>query len=417
MFGRRRLFLVGLAGFAVASAAGGAAGDLSVLLAARAVQGAFAAMLAPALLALLTTTFTDSHERSRAFGIFGAVAGTGAALGLMLGGLLTQYLSWRSCLYVNVILAGLTLIGAWVLLAHDRPEDSAPIDVPGAVAVSSGLFFVVFGFARAESDGWTDPLTVVYLLAGAGLIAIFAGLQSRVAHPLLPLRILDDRNRVGAYLATFVMGVGMFGVFLFLTYYMQGTLGFSALRSGVAFLPMSAVIVAASTTASTQLSPRVSPKIMIPVGMTIAALGMVVFTRVTVHGSYLQHVLPASLVFGIGLGTVFGFASNTATRDAAPDDSGVVSAMVNVSQQVGAAIGTALLNTVASSTAKVYLGTHTGAEVAGRAVVHGYAVGFAVAAAIFLVGAVVTAVVLRPGVLGMGESTSGGSTSGEGLAL
>jgi EmrB/QacA subfamily drug resistance transporter len=399
IFGRRRLFLVGLVGFALASAVGGASVDLAMLLTSRAVQGIFAAMLAPALLSLLATTFTESRERGKAFGIFGAVAGTGAAVGLLLGGILTQYLSWRWCLFVNILFATLAFTVGSVLLTRDRPARAEPVDLPGTVTVTGGLFLIVFGFARADTDGWGDPLTVVYLIGGVALIAVFLLIQGRVAHPLLPLRVLRDRNRAGAYSATFIVGVGMFGVFLFLTYYMQGILRLSAVRAGAGFLPMSAVIVLASATGSTLLTPRVSPKIVIPIGMAVAAVGMVLFTRIAVHGSYWHHVLPASLVFGLGLGTVFGFASNTATRTVQPRDSGVASAMVNVAQQVGAAIGTALLNTVAATVT-------AGAADPGSpsAVVRGFVVGFWVAAAIFAVGAVVTAVVLAPGVLGDSES-------------
>jgi EmrB/QacA subfamily drug resistance transporter len=401
MFGRRRLFLIGLVGFAFASALGGRADDLATLLGARAVQGVFAAMLAPALLALLTTTFRESKERSKAFGIFGAVAGAGAALGLLLGGILTEYLSWRWCLYVNLIFAVVTFMGGYALLERDDLPNSARVDWPGTISVTAGLFLTVFGFAHAESAGWSNSLTVVYLCAGVVLISAFLITELRVAQPLLPPRVLTDRNRAGAYTATFMVGVGMFGVFLFLTYYMQTILQLSAIRTGLAFLPMSAAIVAASSLGSTLLTPRVSPKIMIPIGMTIAAGGMLMFTRIAVGGSYLHHVLPASLVFGIGLGTIFGFASNTATRNVRPEDAGVASAMVNVAQQVGAAIGTALLNTLAAGATRTYLHGHpgNGPLVRAEAAVHGYVVGFWVAAFIFGAGAVLTAVLLRPGVL------------------
>ncbi len=402
LFGRRRLFLVGLAGFAAASAAGGAASGFAGLLAARAIQGGFAAMLAPALLSLLSTTFGASEDRSKAFGIFGAIAGSGAALGLLLGGVLTEYLSWRWCLYVNVLLAVVALAGGWLLLDRSRANVARSLDVLGTLLVTGGLFFVVFGLSEAESSGWGDARTLGYLVLGIALLAAFTLWQARSANPLLPLRVLHNRNRAGAYSATFLVAAGMFGVFLFLTYYMQVVLRFSAVQSGLAFVPMCLVLMAASSLGSTFLSPRVSPKVMIPTGMAIAAVGMMLFTRVAVDGSYWVHVLPASLVFGLGIGTVFGFASNTATRDAQPADSGVVSALVNVSQQIGAAIGTALLNTVATSATRHYALGHRGPArlVQLQAQVHGYEKAFWVSAAIFAAGTVLTAIVLRPEVLG-----------------
>jgi EmrB/QacA subfamily drug resistance transporter len=392
IFGRRRVFLIGLTGFALASAVGGAAGNLATLLAARAIQGAFAALLAPALLALLTTTFVKPDERSKAFGVFGGIAGAGAAIGLLLGGFLTQYLSWRWCFFINLFLAMIAFAGgAWLL---DRRHVKTPVslDLPGTITVTSGLFFIVFGFARAETDGWTAASTLASLGLGVLLLAAFLVIQSRSSHPLLPLRVLTNRNRAGAYLATFMVGMGMFGVFLFLTFYIQTILHFSAVKAGLAFVPMSLMIIAASSLGSVVLSTRFSAKVMIPAGMTIAAAGLILFTRIAVHGSYVHHVLPASLLFGLGLGTVFGFASNTATRGARPEDTGVTSAMVNVAQQVGAAIGTALLSTIASSAAAKYLHEKTGPPqlVKAEAAVHGYSVGFWAAAVIFLVGAVLT---------------------------
>jgi EmrB/QacA subfamily drug resistance transporter len=400
IFGRRRVFLIGLTGFAGASALGGAAGDLATLLAARAVQGAFAALLAPALLSLLTTTFVEPGERSKAFGVFGAIAGAGAAIGLLLGGFLTEYLSWRWCFYINVFLAVIAYAGGFWLLDRHHVRSAAALDLPGAITVTGGLFFIVYGFARADTDGWTAASTLGALGLGVVLLVAFLVIQAHTTHPLLPLRVLTNRNRAGAYLATFTVGMGMFGVFLFLTFYIQTILHFSAVKAGVAFVPMSLMIIVASALGSVILTARVSAKIMIPTGMTIAAIGLILFTRIAVNGSYVNHVLPASLVFGIGLGTVFGFASNTATRGARPEDTGVTSAMVNVAQQVGAAIGTALLSTVASNAASTYLHGKTGPAqlLRAQAAVHGYSVGFWVAAAIFFVGAVFTGWLLDAGV-------------------
>ena len=407
MFGRRRLFLIGSAGFALASAAGGAATNLTSLLAARAVQGAFAALLAPAVLSLLATTFVLAHERGKAFGIFGAIAGSGAAMGLLLGGVLTQYLSWRWCLYVNVPLATVALVGGWLLLDRQRSDKRVSLDVSGTVAVTAGLFFVVFGLSRAEAAGWGDMTTLLCFAAAAILLAGFGAMQARRRNPLLPLRVLTDRNRAGAYTATFMVAAGMFGCLLFLTYYLQVVLHFSAVQAGLAFVPMCVVLMAASSLGSMFLSPRVSPRLVIPTGMVVAGIGMALFTRIPVDGSYVAYVLPPSLVFGLGVGLVFGFASNTATAAVPPEDAGVASAMVNVGQQIGGAVGTALLNTVASSATKTYLSTHPGSAQAHlAAAVHGYTSAFWVAAAVFAVGSALTATLLRPGVLGR-QTTDG----------
>jgi EmrB/QacA subfamily drug resistance transporter len=399
--GRRRIFLIGLIGFAIASAVGGSAATFGILLAARAVQGAFAALLAPAALSLLTTTFTEPAERSKAFGVFGAVAGSGAAIGLLLGGGLTEYLSWRWCLYVNLAIAAIAFAIGMIVLERDRIRPSAPLDIPGTVTVSGGLFMVVFGFAHAETAGWLNPLTITYLAVGVALLVVFVALQHRVPHPLLPLRVILDRNRAGGYLATFVVAIGLFGVLLFLTYYLQAIEGFSAVRSGVAFLPMSAAIVLASFVGSTFLTPRVSPRIMLPLGMLTAAGGMALFTRIHVAGSYVGQVLPASLVLGVGLGAVFGFASNTGTSRVRAEDAGIASALVSTSQQVGASIGTALLNTLANSATAAYLAGHSGPAklVQAHAAVHGYVTGFWVAAAILAAGAIAVLGLLRNGIL------------------
>src|SRR4051794_38296482 len=227
MFGRRRMLLVGLAGFAAASALGGAATGFGTLVAARAVQGGFGAVLAPSALSLLTITFTDPKERGKAFGIFGAIAGAGAAIGLLLGGLLTEYLSWRWCLYVNVPIAVAAGIGALVFIQRVEPTKGVRLDIPGAVLAVLGLSGLVYGFARAATDGWGDPITVTVLVVAVLLLIGFVLLQRRLEHPLLPLRVVLDRRRGGAYLAMMLSAIGMFAIFLFLTYYLQQILGFS----------------------------------------------------------------------------------------------------------------------------------------------------------------------------------------------
>ncbi len=249
-FGRKRALMIGLGGFAVASAIGGTAQSFGVLVAARALQGAFGALLAPAALSLLTTTFTNPVERGRAFGIYGAIAGAGAAIGLLLGGVLTEFLDWRWTMYVNLVIAVPAMLAAFTLLVNERPAVRPKLDLPGTVAATTGLFALVYGFSSAETNGWGSPLTVGSIAAGVALLVAFVVLQARGRHPLLPLRVVLDRDRGGSYLAVGIVGAGMFGVFLFLTYYLQQTLGFSPLQSGLAFLPMAGAIMLSATIVS-----------------------------------------------------------------------------------------------------------------------------------------------------------------------
>jgi EmrB/QacA subfamily drug resistance transporter len=401
LLGRKRMLIIGMAGFAVASALGGAATGFGMLLAGRAIQGAFGAMLAPAALSTLTVTFTNPAERGKAFGVYGAIAGAGGAVGLLLGGVLTEYLSWRWCLYINVVFAVAAVLAAVRLLRRDRLSAGERLDVPGAVLVVAGLTGLVYGLSRAETDGWGAPLTIGLLAGGAVLLVLFVLVEQRVAHPLLPLRIVLDRFRGGAYLAIGLSAVGMFGIFLFLTYFLQENLRYSPVKTGLAFLPMIAALMASSTIASGLLMPRIGPRLLVPAGLVVAAGGLVILAAQMGHDtSYATVILPALLVIGTGLGMVFGCAMNTATYGAATADAGVASAMVNTCQQVGGSIGTALLNTIAASALSSYLVAHGNSPAAAAAgSVHSYAVAFWVSAAIFAGAAVVCGLVLRPGVL------------------
>jgi EmrB/QacA subfamily drug resistance transporter len=399
LFGRRRTLLTGLFGFAIASALGGTAQSFDVLIAARAVQGIFAAILAPAALSLLTTTFTDPKERAKAFGVFGAIAGAGAGIGLLLGGFLTEYLSWRWCLYVNLVFAVIAAAGVVLLLSKHAREERPRIDILGTLTGSAGLFALVYGFSEADRVGWGASSTLGFLAAGVSLLVILVAIERRVAHPLLPLGIVADRNRGGSLLAMLTAAIGMFAVFLFLTYYLQQTLGYSPVKTGFAFLPMIGVVIATSTTASTVLLPRLGPRRLIPVGMSLAAIGMVLFTRLDTHSNYASHILPGLLVVGLGLGLVFSTGFNTATLGVPREDAGVASATVNTAQQVGGSLGTALLNTVATTATATFLAGKAGSPaVVAEATVHGYITAFWWAAAIFAAGALVCGLLLRPGV-------------------
>lgn len=404
LWGRKTTFIIGLIGFATMSAIGGAAVNFEMLVAARAGQGVFGALLAPAALSLLTTTFTDPSERGKAFGIFGAIAGGGGALGLLLGGMLTEWASWRWCLYVNVPIAIIALIGAVLFVGAHRAEHRPKLDLPGVVTVSVALFSIVYGFSNAETNGWADWATISWLVAGAVLLAGFVWWQSRAEHPLLPLRVIADRTRAGSYLVVFVAGIGMFGIFLFLTYYLQQNLGFSPIRTGLAFLPMIGMLVVTATTATGVLLPRFGPRWLMASGMLIAACGMVLLTQITETSSYATHVLPALLVLGVGIGASMAPAMQGAISGVSPDDAGVASATVNTMQQVGGSVGTALLSTIAASAASSYASTNAAhvvnpAQLAQLAAVHSYTVTFGVAAAVFALGGVIAAAVVRSGKL------------------
>ncbi|MGW5523501.1 DHA2 family efflux MFS transporter permease subunit [Gordonia sp. NPDC003950] len=404
LWGRKNTFIIGLIGFAVMSAVGGASVNFTMLVAARAGQGVFGALLAPAALSLLTTTFVDPDERGKAFGIFGAIAGGGGALGLLLGGVLTEWADWRWCLYVNLVIAAIALVGAVLFLAPHKAEHRPKLDIPGVLTVSVALFSIVYGFSHAETHGWSDWATLTWLVVGAVLLGVFVWLQSRTEHALLPMRVITDRTRAGSYLAVFIVGIGMFGIFLFLTYYLQQNLAFSPIRTGLAFLPMIAALILTATTSTAVLLPRFGPRWLMTAGMLIAAGGMVYLTRLSDSSSYTTDILPALIVMGLGLGASMAPAMQGAISGVQPQDAGVASATVNTMQQVGGSVGTALLSTIASSAAAGYVTDHAAhtanlQQLSLMAAVHSYTVAFWVAAAVFAAGGVMSAVVIRSGKL------------------
>ncbi|MFC8173205.1 MULTISPECIES: MFS transporter [unclassified Streptomyces] len=356
LWGRKRTFIVGLAGFAAASALGGAATGEATMLGARALQGAFGALLAPAALSLLAVTFTDARERAKAFGIYGAIAGGGGAVGLILGGFLTEYLNWRWTFFVNIPFAVVAAAGAYLVVREPAGgRNRSPLDVPGVILSTLGLVALVYGFTRAESEGWGDAGTVGLFVGSAVLLLAFVLTEARVKSPLLPLRVLTDRNRGGVYLSLGLAVIAMFGLFLFLTYYLQIVKGYSPVRTGFAFLPMIAGMIVGSTQIGTRLMTRVPPRLLMAPGFLTAAVGMLLLTQLEIGTSYAGLILPAQLLLGLGMGTAFMPAMSLATLGVDPRDAGVASAMVNTSQQVGGAIGTALLNTIAASATTAYL--------------------------------------------------------------
>jgi predicted MFS family arabinose efflux permease len=292
-------------------------------------------------------------------------------------------------MYVNLILAVPAAIAALRLLRDETAPARKPRnDIPGTIAASAGLFALVYGFSNAETHGWTAPLTIVALAAGVALLAAFVAIERRVEHPLLPLRVVADRGRGGAYLAVAIVGAGMFGVFLFLTYYMQQTLGFSPLKTGLAFLPMMAVLMPTGAIGQTRLVPRLGARRLVTLGMALGATAMLILTRVSVDSSYATHVLPGLIVMGLGLGLIMAPTISTATFGVERRDAGVASAMVNTGQQIGGSIGTALLSTLASGAARSYGAAHRpAADLAAQAAVHGYTTAFTWSAAIFAAGA------------------------------
>ena len=399
-FGRKRMFMIGLVGFALASALGGAAQNLELLIVARGLQGVFGAALAPAALSLLSTTFTDPAERGKAFGIFGAISGAGGGLGLLLGGVLTEYVSWRWCLYVNLLIAAIAVFGA-VRKLHDEPTPGhAKLDLAGTVTAVVGLVALVYGLANAETDGWTAGWTLGPVITGVVVLLAFVIIERRVAHPLLPLRVVLDRNRGGSYASIAIAGAGMFGIFLFLTYYLTAVLGFTPVRTGLAFLPMLAGIMLTATTAGSILTPRIGPRPLVPLGALTAAGGMVLLTRLQLDSTYVSGVLPGLIIVGLGLGLVFAPTQNAATSGVEHRDAGVASAMISTVQQIGGSIGTALLSSFAATAASDHLAGRTPtAQLAMEAQLASYHTVFWWSAGFFVLSAIVAAVLFRTGPL------------------
>jgi len=388
--GRRRVFIVGLVGFAAASALGGSAVNQWMLFGSRAVQGAFAALMAPAALSILTTTFShDAGERAKAFGAYGAVSGGGAAVGVLLGGLLTQYASWRWCLFINVPIALLAAVAAVRVIGESRAAGTTRYDIPGALLSTAGLVSLVYGFTKAVTEGWTATTTLTLISVGVVLLAAFVVVEVRSANPLLPMRIVLERNRGGSYLAATLLVVGIFAMFIFISYYFQTILGYSAAKAGVAFLPFALGIVVAAG-AATNLLPKLGPRISMTSGLVLAALGLLGLTKIGVHTSYWTHVFPQLIVMSLGMGLAFTALSSTSLTNVGERDSGVASAVLNATQQVGASLGAALLNTIAATATATYLASH-GPRLKEQALVHGFTRALLVGAIIVTAGALVSA--------------------------
>ena len=394
--GRKKVFIIGLIGFAGASALGGIASTQALLFAARGLQGAFAAMLAPAALSLINVTFTLPKERARAFGVYGAISGGGAAIGLILGGTLTEYANWRWCLGVNVPIAIIAVLLAIPFIHESKAPGDRSYDIPGAITVTLGLLSLVYGFSQAVGHGWGNSSTYRYFIFSAIFLAAFLILESKVKNPLLPLRVLTERNRGGSYISSILVGTGLFAMFLFLSIYMQTFLGYSSLRAGFAFLPFSAGVIVFAGVAS-QLLPKIGPRPLMVVGLTGGAIGLLYLSRITPTSSYTTAILPALIIMSSGLALFFIPTASTGLHNSGEHDAGVASAVLNTSQQIGGSLGAALLNTLAISSTTAYIKSHKVPATDPAAAVHGFSTTFIYGAGFLFLAALVALVMINVG--------------------
>jgi EmrB/QacA subfamily drug resistance transporter len=391
--GRKRMFIVGLTGFAFASFLGGISQSAEMLYAARALQGVFAALLAPAALSLISVTFTDSKERAKAFGVFGAISGGGAAIGLVAGGILVEFFSWHWTLLVNVPIAIIAIALAVPFVKESRATGDTKYDVPGAIFATTGLVSLVYGITQANTEGWNGTTTLSFMGIGLLLLAIFLFIETRTSHPLLPLRILANRNRGGAYLASFFVGIGLFAMFLFLTYFFQAVLGYTPLQSGLLFLPFSAGVIVSAGLAS-QLLPRFGPRWVTATGFLLAIIGMALLTTMSPSTAYISGILPSLIIISLGMGLIFVPLSAVSLFAIGNHDAGVASAVLNTSQQIGGSIGVAFLNTVAASATTAYIVANDLQGPTPEALVAGFTRGFGYGAAILAVAGLIWVVLV-----------------------
>ena len=392
--GRRRLFMAGIALFTAASLVCGVSQSEGELLVARGFQGLGGAMVSPAALSIILTTFAEGSERNRALSVWGAIAGAGGAVGLLLGGALVQALSWRWVFFVNVPFGAAVLVLAPRIVPESRATAVAKggYDVQGAVAITLGTTALVFTLIKADSWGWTSGRTIAGFVVSAVLVAAFVAIERRHEDPLVPLRIFSNRSLAASDATMLVVVAALFGMFFFLTLYMQQVLGFSALKTGVAYMPLSVTLIASSAVAS-KLVDRFTPKPVLGTGLLVAAGGFILLTRVSAHSDYGSHVLPAMLVLAAGMGCAFVPVTIAGTSGVAPDDSGLASGLLNMTQQVGGSLGLAILSSVATSRTTSAL--HTGLALPA-ALTHGFKGAFVVGAGLCAMGALFT-IVLLPG--------------------
>ncbi|HVW79805.1 MAG TPA: MFS transporter [Mycobacteriales bacterium] len=407
LFGRRRMFVIGVLLFGLASLVGGFAQDKGWLIAARALQGVGGAIASPTALSLVATTFDEGPARNRALGVYAAVSGAGAALGLILGGILTDLLSWRWVLFVNAPIGLLIAFAAPRVIPESHASEGGTLDLPGAITSTAGMAALVYGFIHAASDGWSNGVTVVAFAAAVVLLTAFVLIETRSSRALMPLRLFRDRTRVGCYLVMLVLGAAVFATFYFLTQYIQQVHGFSPLQAGFAFLPMSVVIVTMAQIAS-RIVAKVGPQILITAGTILAGFGLLLLSSLTPSSSYPVHVLPAILLVAAGMGSIFVPITLGAVSGVAPHDSGIASALLNVGQQVGGTLGLSALvavSTAASRHAATHAGARRGTALAHYVFTHGADEAFRVGAMFALVALAASFFLIRvvPGAAAGGE--------------
>ncbi|GAA2613116.1 MFS transporter [Streptomyces roseoviolaceus] len=407
LFGRLRMFQVGIIVFTLASLLGGLAPNEGLLIGARVLQGVGAAIAAPSALALITTTFPAGKARNTAMGVYAAMAGVGATVGLLLGGILTDGLDWRFVFYVNIPIGLAVLAGTKTLVEAERHPGR--LDLPGAITGTGGLIALVYGITRGGEHGWTGGLTLASFAAAAVLLAVFLVLQARVAEPMMPLRLFKDRNRSGSYATMLFIGAGMFATFYFLTLYMQLILGYSAVKTGFAYLPFS-VGMAAAAGISSKLVTHFAPRLIAGPGLMVAAAGMFWFATLETDSSYAAHLMPAMFITALGLGLAFVPMTVSSVSGVDHLDTGIASALLNTAQQIGGALGLAVLSTISTSAADDKLphaaaGLYQGLATkdfglvakAGEALTHGYTMAFVASGAMFLAGLVVAVLAVNAG--------------------
>ena len=404
LFGRRRVFMTGLGIFTVCSLAGGLAQSGGWLIAARAAQGVGGAILAPATLSLLTTRFVVPAERRKALGAWSATAASGAAIGVLLGGVLTDLLDWRWVLFVNVPIGALLLAGSWLALTESKLADEhRSLDLPGAVTVTGGLSLLVYGIVSTDTHSWASPQTVAALAAGAALLVAFVVIEARFArHPLLPLGIFRSRSLAIGNAIALTVGAALFGMFFFLSLYLQQVNGYSPLRAGLAFLPSGLAVMTGALSAS-RVVARIGPRRQLLIGLPVAAVGLVWLSRASVGSGYLGHVLGPGVLVGVGLGLSFVPMTMSATAGVPSAQAGLASGLLNTSRQVGGAVGLAAMATIAAGVAH----SRGPATALGTALTNGYDRAFVVSAAILVVGAALALLLPSPGQVAPAPAATG----------
>jgi EmrB/QacA subfamily drug resistance transporter len=404
LLGRRRLFAIGLAIFTVSSLLDGLAWSEGSLIAFRSLQGLGAALLSPAALSILITTFREGRERNLALGIWGAVSGSGGAAGVLLGGALTSGLGWSWIFFINVPV-GVAVIASTPFLLRESVADlqHRHFDFTGAGAITGGLMVLVYAMTRAAQHGWGTAETIVLLAVSAGLIGAFFAIEARSSAPLLPLRIFRLRTLTGSNVSGLMLGAAVFSEFFLLTLYMQQVLHFSALKTGVAYISLTLTIIIFSGVAQA-LVTRVGVRWVLTAGLALSTVALVLFAQLPVHGHYFSDLFPAFIISGLGLALAFVPVSIGALAGVRPADAGVASGLINTSQQVGGAVGVAIATTVATTITTHYVNAHAGASaLGGAALTHGFQVAFYVLAGIAATGAILAAILLEPQVAAPSE--------------